>query len=288
MLAHMHNRMSAKGVTQPEIEGQVIVRWHQIGGMVGLGRVDVIAARRLQGDNGIAEFQNREFEPVRWACLRRGYLGTEEGVVLRIAPAVLDLLADGQGQRGILGLIGVQRHQHAALARETVGQPVGRASHHLVHKVLGIFRDIRDLVARIRQVVQRQLRGRRRVQPDAIGEPPILVGIVGQHQRDLAIGRGNRAQLGPIGRQFGHEIHPPAVGLIGGDGAFGGRIEIGFTLEADRARQDAAIHFGQGHIHRDIAGRQTAQAFGPGPMCACGQHNLKHRRAVGGLRGEGV
>ena len=59
MLAHMHQRVRAKRVAQPEIEGQIVVRRDQIGRMIGVSRVDVIAPCGLHPDDDVAVFQNR-------------------------------------------------------------------------------------------------------------------------------------------------------------------------------------------------------------------------------------
>ena len=66
---------------QPEVKGEVVVRRHEVGGVVGVGRVDVVAARGLQADHGIAEAVQRQGEA----------LTREEGVVARRTPAVEDL-----------------------------------------------------------------------------------------------------------------------------------------------------------------------------------------------------
>ena len=95
------------------------------------------------------------------------------------------------------------------------------------------------------------------IQPDAIGQPSIFVGIVRHDQRDFAVGGTGTTQTRPVGGKFDHELHPIAQRFVGGDGAFGRLVKERLTLEADRARQDAAVHFWQGHVHRDVAGREA-------------------------------
>ena len=60
MFAHMHDCIGGKALAQPGIEGQVIMRRHQIRGVIGAFGVDVIAPRRLHTDNQIAKFQDRQ------------------------------------------------------------------------------------------------------------------------------------------------------------------------------------------------------------------------------------
>ncbi len=71
MFAHVHDGMCAEFFAQPDVKGEVVVRRHEVRGMVGFGGVDVVTARRLQTDNNVAETQNRQFE----ARFRNGCVG---------------------------------------------------------------------------------------------------------------------------------------------------------------------------------------------------------------------
>ena len=62
VLAQMHDGMQPELMTQPEIEGQIAVRGHEIRRVVGALRVDVVAARRLKPDHQMAEWQDRQDE----------------------------------------------------------------------------------------------------------------------------------------------------------------------------------------------------------------------------------
>ena len=96
---------------------------------------------------------------------------------------------------------------------------------------------------------------RRGVQPHTVGQSPVFVGVVGQDQGHFSLVLGCGAEARPVCCQLCHKIHPVALGAIGRDGALCGGIEKGFTLETDRAGEHAAVHFRQGYIHRDVAGR---------------------------------
>src|SRR5947209_5698218 len=62
MLAEMNDRIDGKDLAQPEIEGEIVVGRHE-GGIVGRGlRIDVVAARRLDADNDVAESMQAEAE----------------------------------------------------------------------------------------------------------------------------------------------------------------------------------------------------------------------------------
>ena len=126
-------------------------------------------------------------------------------------------------------------------------------------------------------------RGGGRVEADTVREPSVLVRVVGEDQRDPALGRGSGAQGRPVGGEAGDEIDPVALGAVGGDGALGGVVVVGLALEADRAGQDAPVHLGQGHIHRDVAGGEAVETLGPSFLGTGGEDDLKHRGGVGGL-----
>ena len=131
-------------------------------------------------------------------------------------------------------------------------------------------------------------RARWRIQPHAIGQPPVLVGIIGQHQRDPARAFVRGAQLGPVLRQFRHEFHPVALCAIGGDRALRGLVEKRLALEAHRAAQNPPVDLGQGHVHGDVARRKTAQPGRPRLFARSRQHHLENRRAIGRLHGQRV
>ncbi len=62
MLAHMDHGMDAEALAQPGVEGEIAVRRRQIRIVIARGRVDVIAARRLDADHEVTERQHGERE----------------------------------------------------------------------------------------------------------------------------------------------------------------------------------------------------------------------------------
>jgi hypothetical protein len=110
---------------------------------------------------------------------------------------------------------------------------------------------------------------------DAVGKAAILVGIVGEDQGDLAVSGRCAAERGPAGGECGDEGHAVAAGLVGGDRALGRGVEKGLALEADRTGEDAAIHFGEGNVHRDVGGGEAACPCRPCRFRAAGKDNLK-------------
>ena len=92
VLADVHHRVSVEGGAQPRVEGEIAVGRRQVGVVVALLGVDVVAPRRLDRDDDIAEAHGRQREA---PCV-----GTEEGVSLRLAPAFADRRPHGLGERG--------------------------------------------------------------------------------------------------------------------------------------------------------------------------------------------
>ena len=63
MLAHVDDRICAPAAlrlrsSEPAVEGRVVVRWGQVGCVVDRVRIDAVAARRLQCDHRVPEFQS--------------------------------------------------------------------------------------------------------------------------------------------------------------------------------------------------------------------------------------
>ena len=93
VLAHVHYRVGVEGGAQPRVKGEVAVGRRQVGVVVALLRVDVVAPRRLDRDDDVAEAHGRQREAPG--------VRTEEGVFVRFPPALGDRLLHGfrQGRR---------------------------------------------------------------------------------------------------------------------------------------------------------------------------------------------
>ena len=64
MLAHVDQGVGIEVPAQPGVEGQIAVRRRQSRIVIAGGRVDVIAARRLDAQDHVAERQQRQREAV--------------------------------------------------------------------------------------------------------------------------------------------------------------------------------------------------------------------------------
>ena len=98
MLADVQQGIGAVGVAQPEVERQVAVR-RQVGIVVDRCRIELIAARRLDADEGQAIAQAGDHHPPV----------AEHRVLLRLAPARQHRLAIALRQACEAGQVVVQR-----------------------------------------------------------------------------------------------------------------------------------------------------------------------------------
>ena len=78
MLAIVDDGMGTEDMAQPKIGGEIAVGRHKRRVVIGGLRIDVVAARRLNADDDIAEWQKRQME----------LLVHDEGIILRRPPAV--------------------------------------------------------------------------------------------------------------------------------------------------------------------------------------------------------
>ena len=253
VFAHVDQRMCTVGVAQVEVKGEVVVRWDEVGGVVGVFGIDVIAAGGLYADKGIAEIEDGEGKVAF----------SEERVCFGCAPAGFDLIADVEREFFVVVEVVRKGKLCAAYALRAIGEPVGGANHDLGHQGIAVGGNVFDGVAVLGECVEGVNRGGGGVEADAVCKAAIFVGVVGEDENGFAIFGFCGAKDGPVFGELGHEIDAVAHGAVGGDGAFGGLVKIGFAFERNGAGQDAAVHFWQGHVHGDVAGGEAVQSFGP-------------------------
>ena len=212
----------------------------------------------------------------------RGYFRQdEERVGFGRSPARLDPVAQGRGQGGVVLEVDLERQDLAALAPDPVGEPVRRPGRQAGHQGLGRLGGALDAVALGGEAAEHGRRGGRGVEPHAVGQPPVAVGVVGQHQGHPALRARRAAQARPGGREVGHEGHAVGPGAVGRHGALRGPVEARLALERHRAGKDPAVHLRQRHVHGDVARREPRRPLGPGGLRGAREDHLEHRRAVG-------
>ena len=80
VLAHVNDGVHPRPRPEPGVEGEVAVRGHEVGVVVGGGGIDVVAPRRLEPDDGVAE----AYRGYREACARaRAVAGASTGAIFR-------------------------------------------------------------------------------------------------------------------------------------------------------------------------------------------------------------
>ncbi len=272
MLAGMDHRMRAEGGAQPAIESQIAVRRRQGRIVIARLRIDIVAARRLDADGDMTEAMDRQTEAVS--------LSVEERIGLGRAPAHRHFLRDGGRQAGEKRPIVGQGQDLALVALPGVR---GAAAQD-VDQRLARDRRVADIISGRAHRFQHGGGAGGRVEPDAIAQAPIAIGIVRQDQRHLALFWGRTAQARPMGGEIGGEGDVFRIGRMADQRTFGAGIEARLLLEGDGAGKQAAVDLGQGDIHRQVARRQAPAALDPGFAGGGGEDELQHRCVGAGQR----
>ena len=272
MLAHVHHRVHPG--PQPGVEGEVAVRRHERGVVVGRARVDVVAARGLDPHRHVAEAHRRHREAGR--PVRRRH---EERVPFGGAPALAHRVAHFRREAGEEGEVVVQRKPLADLSSRRF-------------RVRGPRRERPDERVPVRgdAVHGVSRRGHRAqqlhgsgggVEADAVAEAPVAVGVVREHDADTPCCGRRCGQRDPRAGERGGELDAVGAGRVRHDRALGPRVEAGLGLEGHRTGENAAVHLGQRDVHRDVARRQSLHAPGPALLVPAREHHLEHRPPAG-------
>ena len=270
VLAHVHHRMGVEGRAHPRVEGEIAMRRRQVGVVVALLRIDVVATRRLDRDDHVAEPHRRE-------C-KASHILAEEGVCLRLSPALGDGIPDRLWQRGEEAR--VVRERERGLGRFGAGiGGVGGACREPRHQRRAVHRPVFHPVAGFLQGLHDPHRARRRVETDAVADAPVAVGVVGEHQSHPALRRCRTCEAHPGGGECGDEAAALLVGLRHHHGRLCRLVEARLGLEGDRTGQNAPVDLGQRHVHGDIAGREAARGLRPLPLRGAGEDRLQHGHA---------
>ena len=272
VLAHVDDGIGAELFPHPRIEREIAVRRHQVGIVIGFFRVDIVAAGRLQPDGDIAAAEGRNGEGAAIGVAR-----PVERIGLRRAPAIRHCIADRFRQSGKEHLVIGERQGFFDPAR--LHGRIGRPGQQAVDQRVAVRRQVFDAVFRPRHGAQQGHRAGRGIEPDAVADAPVAVGIVGEHQSDAPLGRGPAAQLRPGGGEIGDEGDAVGRRQVPDHRCLGRRVEPGLGLEGHGAGQHAAVYFRQGDVHGDVASDQPGIAGRPDVLRGGGEHGLQHRAA---------
>ncbi len=244
------------------------MRRHEVRVVIARVVVAVAGARRLDADEHVSRAPARDREA--FAAQRRVGLGRPPAGVQRVAHR----LRQARDARAVV----VERIALERRAQRMSRRIVGHAGREARDQRVAVGRQVRDPIAGLAQHREHAERRGRRVEPDAVADPPFAHRIVGEDQRDPLVGVRARAQRTPAAAQLGDERDAFRVRLVAHHVDFGVRTTIGEPLEADRARDDAPVHLGQRHVHRDVARVQPLRVGLPGVAIAARQDHLQHRR----------
>ena len=180
VLTHVDDCVRGEGPPQKGVEGDVSMRRHEIRRVIAFLRVDIVAARRLDADDNLAEAAERQGEPTAFDTSRR-----KERIVGRISPSLGDFGLNGL-REAFEKLQIVAQRKHLANATRVDGG-IGRPFHQVTHQCAAVGRPVGNIVSRRFERHQDGGCACRRVQPDTIAEPPVPVRVVGHDQRDAPV-----------------------------------------------------------------------------------------------------
>ncbi len=249
--------------------------------MVVERRVEIVAPAGLNADEDVAELDTGNGEAGGRGILDFGFwildcLLISPSPHLLISPAIDDALTDGLGQGFKMSEVVGYGQRLLDLAKILALGVVGHPSGELADEVVAIGGDVGHGVACGFEGMEDFDRALGGIQPDAVGEAAIAVGVVGQHQGYAAIADRGAAQAGPLGGQVGHKLNAIGHGFVADHVGFQGFTALAGRLERHGAGDDAAIDLRQGHVHGDVAGRKAEALAGPGHSGAAAENDLKH------------
>ena len=247
VFAHVDDGLGTKLPPQEGVEGEIAMRRHEIGRVIGFLGIDIVATGRLDADHELAEAHQRQREETV----------KMEGIGLRRTPtrgnAILNLFGKTCEKLSVIS------NGKTFSNNSTVIRRVGRASHQSLHQSVAVSRQISDIVTRVAHRAHDLDGASWRIQTNAIAQAAIAVRVIGHDQGDPAIRRRGRPKRRPIGGEFGDESHAAGIRLVANQIGLDPLIEPRLRLERDGAGQHPAINFRQSHAHRQIA---RAQALG--------------------------
>ena len=274
VFAHVDDTVGAEVFAQPGIKGQVAVGRHQVRVVIGGLRINVVAARRLQADDDIAAAEGRHGE-----AAAIDLAAEVERIGLRRTPALQHRFLDGLWKSSEETLIVVHRQAFPDVPGFKRPDIVGRPGLHPAHEIVAGIGQILGPVTGLGQGLQNRDCPRRGIEANAIAEPSVPVGIVGQHQGDLALGDGGAPEPGPVGGQGADKIDAVGNRLIADDIGLGFIIAPGPALKGDGARQNPPVDLRQGHVHGNVPRPQAKGTVPPGVFVAAGKDHLQDRTA---------
>ena len=158
---------------------------------------------------------------------------------------------------------------------------------------VAVLRDIAHAKTGLFEPMQQVDRRGRGIQTDAVADAAVAGRVIGQNQRQALVPVVAGRQLQSARRELGDEARALGVQRVADHRDLAALGDEGLGLEADRTGDDAAVHFRQHHLHRDVATAQALLGLQPVGLGGARQDQLQHRQPPakrrfesGRLRGE--
>ena len=253
---HVHDRVAARDMAQPEPEGEERMTRRQCGVVILRPPRGDAAALGRQRDRDVAEALRAEAErPV-----------LEIGIGLRLAPGCPDEFGD----------LGRQLAEQSHVVGERQGG-IGIGALEPIEQRARGRRWFADLIAGCREISHERQHACRHVEADRIAGAPGSARIVRHQEREAPRATRRPLQSDQRGGALRHHLDTVRFGLVdhGGEGERG----VGWQrmLVRDGAGEDAAVELRQHDVHGEICGAETARACLPGGAPGGGDDGLQHR-----------
>ncbi len=244
VLAHVDHCLRAEFLAQESVEGKIAMRRHEIGRVIAFFRINIIAARRLDTDQQVAEPGERQRESAI----------ADIGISLRHTPTRADFILNLSRKRFQEILVSTQGKRLAHDLAIKAG--IGRPQHQVPYQRIAITRNIGDRITGLLHRPHHLDGARRRIQTDAIAEPSVTVRIVRHDERNPPALRRHLPEPRPVGGKRCHIVHAPGIRLAGNDIGLDRSVVTRRRFEGYGARQHPAIHLRQRDIHAEITRRE--------------------------------
>ena len=221
MLAHVHDNVRIRA--KPSVEGKVAVWRHEIGRVVRLFRIDVVAARGLYADDHLTEPDHRQCE----------FITAQGRVVIGSAPAFHHRFANLIRQRGEGPVVGIERDGFAN--NSPLRHRVRGTFEHAVQKRIAVVRQLGQIVTFAHERAHYLDRSGGRIEPDPVPDAAVPVGVVGKDDRNAPIRRCGW-NCRPTAREFGDECDPVRIRFVPYEIALRALVPVARALERDCAR----------------------------------------------------
>jgi hypothetical protein len=255
VLAEVHDGVGpptalGPGGCQPPVEGQVVVRGRDVGGMVSGDRIGAEPSRRLDGDQHVAKVQAREVHRV---AVDVHLAGRRPPQPLHLAPGLRRQAGEPVAiGRRVKAADGPFQFHHAQLG-VLVGEPCGQ----LVHQGVPAGRDPVDSIAGAGHGTEQLDGRRRRVEADGVAQPGPLGRVGREHDGDPPDGDRDPAKLGGAHRQRGEPGGALGIGPGGHDVRAGLPRGVDHFLVGEGRSDDPAVELGDGHPCGHLQRRQA-------------------------------